>query len=80
MSWIWIGPREEPSTKTAKEREFEAELAALGCDLEESRQTPGGWKASLRRGSSYVVECGNTAEEVLACLVRAVKRAAKEHK
>ena len=63
--------------KTPRERELEAELATLGWDVEESKRTSGGWKASIRRrrGSGFMVETGASAEEVLASLVRA----AKEH-
>jgi hypothetical protein len=50
--------------------ELEAALSVLGWQLEGPRQTPGGWKATIRRGTTSILTTGSTVEEVLESLLR----------
>ena len=53
--------------------ELESALHALGWRLEGPTRTPGGWKASIQRGTLTVLLTANTAEEVLEGLLRRAK-------
>lgn len=57
------------------QRQLEAALHSLGWKLDGPRQTAGGWKATIQRGSFSILLTGSTAEQVLEELLRC----AQEH-
>ena len=49
--------------------ELKAALLTLGWTLGGPKQTPGGWKATIQRGTASMLVTGPTAEEVLENLL-----------
>jgi hypothetical protein len=68
------GPGDAVRTQT----EFEAALSALGWQLDRPQRTPGGWKATIRRGTTSILTTGSTVEEVLESLLRDVEGREKQ--
>jgi hypothetical protein len=56
--------------------ELEAALHSLGWVIDGPRQTAGGWKATIQRGTVSILLTGSTAEEVLEDLLRSVQERA----
>jgi hypothetical protein len=52
------------------QRELEEELHRLGWSLEGPTRTPGGWKATIKRGTTSMLATGSTELEVLEDLLR----------
>lgn len=52
------------------QRELEAALHSLGWKLDGPKQTSGGWKATIERGTVSILLTGPTAEKVLDDLLR----------
>ncbi len=57
-------------------RELEAALHSLGWEIDGPRQTAGGWKATIQRGTVSILLTGSTAEEVLEDLLRSAQERA----
>jgi hypothetical protein len=57
---------------------LETALRVLGWELDGPKRTPGGWKATIRRGSVSVLATGSRAEEVLEELLRDAEDRANE--
>lgn len=58
--------------------ELETALRALGWELDGPKRTPGGWKATIRRGPVSVLATGSSAEEVLEDLLRGAEEPARK--
>lgn len=58
------------------QRELEAALHSLGWEIDGPRQTAGGWKATIQRGTVSILLTGSTPEEVLEELLRSAQQRA----
>jgi hypothetical protein len=67
-----------PERAVRTRREVEAELEALGWELEAPKQTSAGWKVTIRRGTDSMLVSASTIEEVLDELLRSAKARATE--
>lgn len=57
--------------------ELEAALHSLGWEIDGPKRTPSGWKATIQRGTVWILLTGPTPEQVLEVLLRYAQKLAR---